>query len=199
MPTVNEILEHFKKYKSLLAVEATYDYWLNKRLKSNGKAILYSLKKEKLKIGLKTKYDPYVAFRPCKKRMHLRKNRARDYENYVKMLDIRDKIKDCLKFYKKNALGEQVKHEHLKLRFETFQDQYQTERFNSSYLEKDALANTEFMLRDFRENRIGYDLHENESEDKMIDPKNATMEVDENVNEMYQFSRNPDCQFHEVI
>lgn len=200
VPSITELTTHFNKQSALIAMEATYDYWLNKRIQSNGESLIYSFKKEDLKPGIKNKFDPYTAFRPCRERMHLRKNRSRDYENYLKMLDIRESIAECLKFYKTNAFCERTKHELLLLRFATFKDQYNTKSFNSSYLEKEVQSNTEFLLKDLKENRIGCDINSTKSlsnELKVGDLNENPININEH--EMFPFNRLTDCEYHDVI
>jgi hypothetical protein len=201
VPSITDIISHFNKRNDWIGIEATYDYWLNKRLQSNGDALLYSLKKEEIKPGVKHKYNPYIAFRPCRERMHLRKNRSRDYENYCKMLDIRERIEECLKFYKTNAFCERTKHELLVLRFATFKDQYNTKSFNSSYLEKEVQSNTEFLLKDLQENRIGCDMNSSSkslsNELKVRDLAQNPINI--NDHEMFPFNRNTACEYHDVI
>ena len=187
---------HFNKQS---AVEATYDYWLNKRIQLNGECLLYSVKKEELKQKyVKQKYDPYIAFRLCRERIHLRKNRSRDYENYCKMLDIRKKMEECLKFYKTNAFCERTKHELLLLRFSTFKDQYCTGNFNSSYLQKEVQSNTEFLLKDLKENRIGCDIDSSKSLSSGLKVEDSD-ESSINIKETFPFKRLPDCEFNDVI
>ncbi|KAL7037079.1 hypothetical protein ACKWTF_009062 [Chironomus riparius] len=199
VPSISDITSHFNKRSACIGTEATYDYWLNKRIQSNGKYLLHSLKKEDLKPGIKHKFDPYIAFRACRERMHLRKNRSRDYENYIKMLDIRDSIEECLKFYKTNAFCERTKHELLVLRFATFKDQYNTKTFNSSYLEKEVQTNTEFLLKDLKENRIGCDINSTKSlsnELKVGDSDEYPININEH--EMFPFNRLTGCEYHDI-
>ncbi|XP_070494408.1 enhancer of polycomb homolog 2-like [Chironomus tepperi] len=199
VPSITDLTSHFNKQSAWIAMEATYDYWLNKRIQSNGESLIQSFKKEDLKPGVKHKFDPYIAFRPCRERMHLRKNRSRDYENYIKMLDIRESIQESLKFYKTNAFCERTKHELLLLRFATFKDQYNTKSFNSSYLEKEVQTNTEFLLKDLKENRIGCDINSTKSlsnELKVGDSDEYSININEH--EMFPFHRLTDCEYHDI-
>lgn len=159
---------------------------------------MYSIKQDTPKSGIKYRYDPYVAFRPCRERMRLRKNRARDYENYIKMLAIREKIEDCVKFYKTHSYCESTKHELLKLRYATFLDQYLTKGFNSSYLEKEALCNTEFLLKDLKENRIGNDLSRNGDQAKEAIQSSKPMNNKEEEEDKFEFRRIGGCGYHQV-
>jgi len=116
------------------------------------------------------------------------------------MLDIRENMEECLKFYKTNAFCERTKHELLLLRFATFKDQYNTKSFNSSYLEKEVQSNTEFLLKDLKENRIGCDMNSTKSLSNELRAQN-TEEFPKNINdhEMFPFNRLAGCEYHDVI
>ncbi|GBP82739.1 Enhancer of polycomb homolog 1 [Eumeta japonica] len=67
-------------------VIAVYDYWLNKRLKTQHPLIL-SVRTES-RIGQSTN-NPYLAFRRRTEKMQTRKNRKNDESSYEKMLKLR--------------------------------------------------------------------------------------------------------------
>lgn len=65
---------------------AVYDYWLNKRLKTQHPLIPH-VKTEKRDGS--TNSNPYVAFRRRTEKMQTRKNRKNDEASYEKMLKLR--------------------------------------------------------------------------------------------------------------
>lgn len=118
--------------------EAIYDHWLNKRLKHK-KPLTFELKKEqKHQRGVNNRKrnheDPYISFRQCPEKMHTRKNRLKDNENYIKMLQLRNDLLGTLEDAEVSKLTRQQEHKILKLNLENFETRYRSGNFNYAKL-----------------------------------------------------------------
>ena len=82
--TLNEAKLLLKEDEDLII--AIYDYWLNKRLKTQY-PLIHQVKTER-RDGT-TNNNPYVAFRRRTEKMQTRKNRKNDEASYEKMLKLR--------------------------------------------------------------------------------------------------------------
>ena len=82
--TLNEAKLLLKEDEDIII--AVYDYWLNKRLKTQH-PLIHLVKSEK-RDGT-TNNNPYVAFRRRTEKMQTRKNRKNDEASYEKMLKLR--------------------------------------------------------------------------------------------------------------
>lgn len=188
VPNVNDLSAFHKKSKKtdqLNAIEATYDYWLNKRIQKSGRKLMFHLKREDKKGVTKKNYDPYVVFRPCREKMHLRKNRTRDCDNYTRMLEMKNRIQANCKQYRENLICERVKHEFLKLKFSTFEDQYRRNDFNYMNHTTASVYDTSLLLQDFKSK-----LNESETE--------SEESTDHEDDQPFFFKRRSHCSYFAV-
>ncbi|KAG5679625.1 hypothetical protein PVAND_009185 [Polypedilum vanderplanki] len=192
IPKINDLQNFFKKHPAKM-IQEVYDYWLEKRLKKNGKKLIHEVlietqthvpnKKSKI-----VKINPYVAFRPRDgEKMSLRKDRARNYENYRQMLQLKTNLKKhhdkCLDIVNK----EKIKHELLTAKRDLFIDQYKNKEFSShSYQLQDTSLN--FFVQEYQYRR----RCEYNQED--ICSENPSCEIEE----PFPFIRNIENQYHRV-
>lgn len=155
------------------ALEKVYDYWLDKRLSKNGRKLIPEMKKIE-KIKAKHKFDPYVAFRPCREKMFLRKNRHADRENYIKMLRLREQMQSNVRMWKNFMIQKRVEHQQLTHQYNTFLEQYHKKNFSEIYASDTPLFNTEAILSDLKSKIEDFSL---------IDSINAEITF-ENFNDM---------------
>uniref|UniRef100_A0A1B0CWI6 Enhancer of polycomb-like protein n=1 Tax=Lutzomyia longipalpis TaxID=7200 RepID=A0A1B0CWI6_LUTLO len=101
---------------------AVYDYWLNKRLKTQHPLIL-SVKTENR--GGQTTNNPYLAFRRRTEKMQTRKNRKNDEASYEKMLKLRRDLSRAVTLLEMIKRREKAKREHMHLSIEVFEKRYQ--------------------------------------------------------------------------
>lgn len=118
--------------------ELIYDYWIDKRLKYK-KSITFQLKKENKSRGIGSRKlnheDPYISFRHCPEKVRTRKNRLKDYENYMKMLNLRNQLAAELEHFKTSKIArEQEKHNKIKLKLKNFEARYKSRNFNNKQL-----------------------------------------------------------------
>jgi hypothetical protein len=148
VPKLDELeAQPFVKQKmSGTAVSLLYDYWLEKRLRDR-KKLMFNLKREDEKTQRTKKEtkadDPYVVFRQCHEKMHTRKNRALDQENYMKMLKYRRRIVDCREERKMDIRIEQKKSNLLKRKLEEFKRQYESRHFGTDFLSVNVTSDNE--------------------------------------------------------
>ncbi|KXJ81436.1 hypothetical protein RP20_CCG019745 [Aedes albopictus] len=110
---------------------AVYDYWLNKRLKTQHPLIL-SVKTETR--GNTTPNNPYLAFRRRTEKMQTRKNRKNDESSYEKMLKLRRDLSRAVTLLEMIKRREKIKREQLHLGIEIYEKRYQTQDFNGQLL-----------------------------------------------------------------
>lgn len=110
---------------------AVYDYWLNKRLKTQHPLIL-SVKTETR--GSTTPNNPYLAFRRRTEKMQTRKNRKNDESSYEKMLKLRRDLSRAVTLLEMIKRREKIKREQLHLGIEIYEKRYQTQDFNGQLL-----------------------------------------------------------------
>lgn len=110
---------------------AVYDYWLNKRLKTQHPLIL-SVKTETR--GNTTPNNPYLAFRRRTEKMQTRKNRKNDESSYEKMLKLRRDLSRAVTLLEMIKRREKIKREQLHLGIEVYEKRYQTQDFNGQLL-----------------------------------------------------------------
>ncbi|XP_048002347.1 uncharacterized protein LOC125238902 [Leguminivora glycinivorella] len=108
--TLNEAKLLLERHDDL--VIAVYDYWLNKRLKTQHPLIL-SVKTES-RPG-QSSNNPYLAFRRRTEKMQTRKNRKNDESSYEKMLKLRRELARALSLLEMVARREKAKRELLRL------------------------------------------------------------------------------------
>lgn len=164
--------------------EAIYDYWLNKRLSTKQK-LMYRLKKQQKNKSFRLQHlDPYIVFREIPDKVHTRKNRARDKENYMIMLKYRRELHADVENYKQKSLHEQNRHQALKDKFKLFRREY-----------KELTSYRDFSReKDFSDN---FPLLPS----KMIEVEKPRKEVsdtesaDEDNNHSFSFTPQSDCQY----
>ncbi|KAL4229035.1 Glycosyltransferase 64 protein C4 [Mactra antiquata] len=110
---------------------AVYDYWLNKRLRTQHPLIL-SVKTEK-RDGSTTN-NPYVAFRRRTEKMQTRKNRKNDEASYEKMLKLRRDLSRAVTVLEFVKRREKMKKEMLQLAIEIAVKRYNLEDFEGRML-----------------------------------------------------------------
>lgn len=110
---------------------AVYDYWLNKRLRTQHPLIL-SVKTEK-RDGSTTN-NPYVAFRRRTEKMQTRKNRKNDETSYEKMLKLRRDLSRAVTLLEFVKRREKMKKEMLQLAIEIAEKRYNLEDFDGKML-----------------------------------------------------------------
>ncbi|XP_063370676.1 uncharacterized protein LOC134658999 [Cydia amplana] len=108
--TLNEAKLLLERHDDL--VIAVYDYWLNKRLKTQHPLIL-SVKTES-RPG-QSSNNPYLAFRRRTEKMQTRKNRKNDESSYEKMLKLRRELARALSLLEMVARREKAKRDLLRL------------------------------------------------------------------------------------
>ncbi|XP_045207305.1 enhancer of polycomb homolog 1-like [Mercenaria mercenaria] len=110
---------------------AVYDYWLNKRLRTQHPLIL-SVKTEK-RDGSTTN-NPYVAFRRRTEKMQTRKNRKNDETSYEKMLKLRRDLSRAVTLLEFVKRREKMKKEMLQLAIEVAEKRYNLEDYDGKML-----------------------------------------------------------------
>lgn len=132
---INEAKALLKEDDDLII--AVFDYWLNKRLKTQHPLIL-TVKTEQ-RAGSAAN-NPYLAFRRRTEKMQTRKNRKNDETSYEKMLKLRRDLHRAvtlLEFIKKR---EKIKREHVHLTVEIFEKRFHAKDFSGViYLEAAAI------------------------------------------------------------
>ncbi|KFM71369.1 Enhancer of polycomb-like protein, partial [Stegodyphus mimosarum] len=110
---------------------AVYDYWLNKRLKTQH-PLIPQVKTEKRDGS--TNNNPYVAFRRRTEKMQTRKNRKNDEASYEKMLKLRRDLSRAVTLLEFVKRREKSKREHLHLTVEIVEKRYQAGDFSGQLL-----------------------------------------------------------------
>lgn len=155
--------------------EKIYDYWIDKRLATKHKLIFTTKKETKTYAGRKKgPLDPYVVFRQNPDKVHTRKNRAKDNENYLKMLLLRNHWISKQNINKAVALNDQRRHNALLKKFENFQARYQSRNYEGGSLELESSL-----------------------EDEPESDENIT-EIDKATKPHYEFQRQDGCEFFMV-
>ncbi|KAH1000864.1 enhancer of polycomb homolog 1 [Dendroctonus ponderosae] len=108
---------------------AVYDYWLNKRLKTQHPLIL-SVRTEH-RSG-QAANNPYLAFRRRTEKMQTRKNRKNDEVSYEKMLKLRRDLVRAVTMLELVKRREKCKREFVHLTVEVFEKRYQARDYNGS-------------------------------------------------------------------
>lgn len=110
---------------------AVYDYWLNKRLRTQH-PLIPQVKTEKRDGS--TNNNPYVAFRRRTEKMQTRKNRKNDETSYEKMLKLRRDLSRAVTLLEMVKRREKTKREQLHLTIEIFEKRYQAGDFSGQIL-----------------------------------------------------------------
>ncbi|KAF8778161.1 enhancer of polycomb homolog 1-like [Argiope bruennichi] len=110
---------------------AVYDYWLNKRLRTQH-PLIPQVKTEKRDGS--TNNNPYVAFRRRTEKMQTRKNRKNDEASYEKMLKLRRDLSRAVTLLELVKRREKTKRELLHLTVEIMEKRYQAQDFSGQLL-----------------------------------------------------------------
>ncbi|PNF43005.1 Enhancer of polycomb-like protein 1 [Cryptotermes secundus] len=110
---------------------AVYDYWLNKRLKTQH-PLIPTVKTEH-RLGSAAN-NPYLAFRRRTEKMQTRKNRKNDETSYEKMLKLRRDLSRAVTLLELVKRREKTKREHLHLTIEIYEKRYQASDFSGQML-----------------------------------------------------------------
>ncbi|XP_066260751.1 enhancer of polycomb homolog 1 [Euwallacea similis] len=108
---------------------AVFDYWLNKRLKTQHPLIL-SVRTEH-RTG-QAANNPYLAFRRRTEKMQTRKNRKNDEVSYEKMLKLRRDLGRAVMLLELVKRREKCKREFVHLTVEVFEKRFQARDYNGS-------------------------------------------------------------------
>ncbi|XP_011503738.1 PREDICTED: enhancer of polycomb homolog 1 [Ceratosolen solmsi marchali] len=127
--TLNEAKALLKEDDDLII--AVFDYWLNKRLKTQH-PLLLTVKTEH-RLGSAAN-NPYLAFRRRTEKMQTRKNRKNDETSYEKMLKLRRDLCRAVTLLEMVKRREKTKREHLHLTIEVYEKRYQAQDFNGQIL-----------------------------------------------------------------
>ncbi|XP_056632876.1 enhancer of polycomb homolog 1 [Diorhabda sublineata] len=136
--TLNEAKALLKEDDDLII--AVFDYWLNKRLKTQHPLIL-TVKTEH-RSGTAAN-NPYLAFRRRTEKMQTRKNRKNDEASYEKMLKLRRDLYRAVTLLELVKRREKIKREHVHLTVEVFEKRFQAKDFNGTVMaEASAIKST---------------------------------------------------------
>ncbi|CAL7933254.1 unnamed protein product [Xylocopa violacea] len=127
--TLNEAKALLKEDDDLII--AVFDYWLNKRLKTQH-PLLLTVKTEH-RFGSAAN-NPYLAFRRRTDKMQTRKHRKNDETSYEKMLNLRRDLSRAVTLLEMVKRREKTKREHLHLTIEVYEKRYQAQDFNGQIL-----------------------------------------------------------------
>jgi enhancer of polycomb-like protein len=115
---------------------AVYDYWLNKRLKTQHPLIPQV--RTEARFGV-SNHNPYIAFRRRTEKMETRKNRKNDESSYEKMLKLKRDLSRAVTLLEMVKRREKSKRELLHLSIEVFEKRYQAGDF-SGHIVAEALS-----------------------------------------------------------
>ncbi|PSN50502.1 hypothetical protein C0J52_10716 [Blattella germanica] len=118
---------------------AVYDYWLNKRLKTQH-PLIPTVKTEH-RLGSAAN-NPYLAFRRRTEKMQTRKNRKNDETSYEKMLKLRRDLSRAVTLLELVKRREKTKREHLHLTIEIYEKRYQVGDYNGQILQEVSALKT---------------------------------------------------------
>ncbi|XP_046481663.1 enhancer of polycomb homolog 1 isoform X1 [Neodiprion pinetum] len=127
--TLNEAKALLKEDDDLII--AVFDYWLNKRLKTQH-PLLLTVRTEH-RIGLAAN-NPYLAFRRRTEKMQTRKNRKNDETSYEKMIKLRRDLSRAVTLLELVKRREKTKREYLHLTIEVYEKRYQAQDFSGQVL-----------------------------------------------------------------
>jgi len=111
---------------------AVYDYWLNKRLRTQ-QALIPTVKTEAHR-GSNSNNNPYLAFRRRTEKMQTRKNRKNDESTYEKMVKLKRDLSRAVTLLELVKRRENSKRELLQLTVDIFEKRYQAQDFTGSLL-----------------------------------------------------------------
>jgi enhancer of polycomb-like protein len=184
VPTIDALISQpFVKDLELNVIEEIYDHWLEKRLVGKQKLLCRVKKENKRKRTKALKDDPYVAFRQCPEKMHTRKNRAVDHENFIKMLKRKKDMQNYMKTAARLIQSETRKLQAFKLKLAMFEDQYRSGNFD------------EQMLTPSMNNESSCNVYSDEESD--IEMREEVL-IEVNVKEDFTFKPNQACKYFAV-
>ncbi|KAJ8679396.1 hypothetical protein QAD02_015183 [Eretmocerus hayati] len=135
--TLNEAKALLKEDDDLII--AVFDYWLNKRLKTQH-PLLLTVKTENRHGAAPN--NPYLAFRRRTEKMQTRKNRKNDETSYEKMLKLRRDLSRAVTLLEMVKRREKTKREHLHLTIEVYEKRYQAQDFSGQLLQEVSALKT---------------------------------------------------------
>ncbi|VEN50993.1 unnamed protein product [Callosobruchus maculatus] len=135
--TLNEAKALLKEDDDLII--AVFDYWLNKRLKTQHPLIL-TVKTEQ-RAGAAPN-NPYLAFRRRTEKMQTRKNRKNDEASYEKMLKLRRDLCRAVTLLELVKRREKIKREYVHLTIEVFEKRYHAKDFSGAILAEASAVKT---------------------------------------------------------
>ncbi|XP_033232211.1 enhancer of polycomb homolog 1 isoform X2 [Belonocnema kinseyi] len=135
--TLNEAKALLKEDDDLII--AVFDYWLNKRLKTQHPLLLTVKTEHRLGSAVN---NPYLAFRRRTEKMQTRKNRKNDETSYEKMLKLRRDLSRAVTLLELVKRREKTKREHLHLTIEVYEKRYQAQDFNGQILSEVSALKT---------------------------------------------------------
>ncbi|XP_028142187.1 enhancer of polycomb homolog 1 [Diabrotica virgifera virgifera] len=127
--TLNEAKALLKEDDDLII--AVFDYWLNKRLKTQHPLILTV--KTEIRSGTAAN-NPYLAFRRRTEKMQTRKNRKNDEASYEKMLKLRRDLYRAVTLLELVKRREKIKREYVHLTVEVFEKRFQAKDFSGAVM-----------------------------------------------------------------
>lgn len=180
VPSLDELIAQRIPQLKEAALTALYDYWLDKRLKEKSRLMSAVKTKDKKLKAKNAQEDPYVAFRQCQEKMHLRKNRDSDHKSYVKMLQLRAGLAAVTKRLQVEAQAASVKRDMLRLKLAIFEAQYRSGRWCDDFLEHREVHSDVVTHQTVKDERY----EENPGTD--------------DITEVFPFLPQPDCEYFEV-
>lgn len=153
--TLNEAKSLLKEDDDLII--AVFDYWLNKRLKTQH-PLLLNVKTEH-RVGMAAN-NPYLAFRRRTEKMITRKNRKNDETSYEKMLKLRRDLSRAVTLLELVKKREKTKREYLHLTVEVYEKRYQAQDFSGQlFNEISAVKSSRLAFAPLFSNQYG--IHQN--------------------------------------
>lgn len=186
VPSFFDFYTSFKSNRPIEALEKVFDYWLDKRLNNEGKKLIPELKSA-TKACSKKIIDPYIAFRPCREKMFLRKNRHLDRENYVKMIRLRDQMQANVRIWKHFMIQKRVEHKHITHHFNTFLEQYQKKNFSELYTSDTPIFNTEEIFNELKSK--AKDVYSNDEPEITLESLNSMDLMPNSDNEYHKVEK----------
>uniref|UniRef100_A0A1B6C911 Enhancer of polycomb-like protein n=1 Tax=Clastoptera arizonana TaxID=38151 RepID=A0A1B6C911_9HEMI len=113
-----------------------YDYWLNKRIKTQTPLLLVA-KSDGFRIG--NNCNPYIAFRKRVEKMQTRKNRKNDETSYEKMLKLKQDLSRAVTLLDLIKKRENSKRELIALSIKMYEQRYYTNDFDDLLNEVSSL------------------------------------------------------------
>lgn len=189
VPQLDDLLtQSFCKHQDKDGLAASYDYWLDRRLREKKKLCYYvKTKDDRVRRNKKFVVDPYVAFRQGLEYRHTRRNRAAEHKDYIRMLQLRRELAVDVKFLKTKKIEAETEREVRALKFRTFERLYRNGIFGSRLVTPSVPINSS--LSDF----VAEPEKASTIQDEAQDVGSAT--VDEGK---FSFKPSKGCQYYKV-